>query len=173
MNIGERFWAKVDKTGGASACWPWTGKPIVGTGYGRVRVGEGRSARAHRVAYMLACGPIPDGLDVLHRCDNRTCCNPEHLFTGTNGDNNRDRASKGRSATGKRSGRHTHPERYENTRGEQHHLAVLNDTAVQEIRAAGPDANQSLLARRYGVSRTTIRNVLRGVTWKAGVPSPA
>lgn len=90
----ERFWAKVAKLGVCS-CWEWTGWRKE-TGYGRVRI-DGRILYAHRVSWILANGPIPDDLRVLHRCDNPPCVNPDHLFLGTQGDNNADRDAKGRN----------------------------------------------------------------------------
>lgn len=83
------FWTKVEKRD-VSACWPWKGS-VMGEGYGRYR-----QAYTHRLAWMLANGPIPAGLFVLHKCDNPPCCNPDHLFLGTQADNVRDRDAKGR-----------------------------------------------------------------------------
>lgn len=90
----ERFWDKVDRSGGAAACWLWTGsqKP---TGYGQVSL-KGRVYLAHRVAWTLTHGAIPDGLGVLHHCDNPPCCNPAHLFLGSQGDNSADMVAKDR-----------------------------------------------------------------------------
>lgn len=108
-SLAERFWAKVDTSAGPDGCWPW----MAGTWgqYGRFRA-FGRMEQAHRVAYMLAKGPIPIGMDVLHDCDNPPCCNTGHLFPGTDLDNVRDCIAKGRRiyARGERNGTHTHPE---------------------------------------------------------------
>ena len=102
----ERFWAKVDKSGGPDACWPWIGG-CSSNGYGQFHVGlKGDGTRlliqAHRVAYELAHGPLGPGECSLHRCDNPPCCNERHLFKGTKTDNMRDSAAKGRNAMQKR-----------------------------------------------------------------------
>jgi hypothetical protein len=85
----------------SNGCIPWIGH-INSNGYG-VLGGDG--LLAHRIAYELAHGPIPSGLFVCHTCDNRKCCNPDHLFVGTNEDNMKDMASKGRAARGEKSAR--------------------------------------------------------------------
>lgn len=92
----DRFWMKVNKTDG---CWLWTAATFA-YGYGIFRV-DGRNQYAHRVAWELTNGPIPDGLSCLHRCDVPGCVNPDHLFLGTQGDNARDRNAKGRAASKK------------------------------------------------------------------------
>lgn len=89
--LSDRFWAKVRKSDG---CWPWI-KSRQPYGYGRFNY-QGKQVQAHRVAWILTNGPIPDDLCVLHSCDNPPCCNPDHLFLGTKGDNNRDCIRKGR-----------------------------------------------------------------------------
>lgn len=72
-----RFWAKVDRTTG-DACWPWTAR-LDRDGYGTLKMPTGRSIRAHRFAYELLVGPIPEGLVIDHLCRNRRCVNPAHL----------------------------------------------------------------------------------------------
>jgi len=92
--IQSRYIAKV--TVGHDGCWGWVGS-IDHFGYGQIQH-EGKVQPAHRVSWVLARGPIPDGLCVLHRCDNPPCTNPEHLFLGTKKDNMMDAARKGRIA---------------------------------------------------------------------------
>jgi hypothetical protein len=88
----SRFWAKVQKTDG---CWLWTA--CVVRRYGQFGVSSGVRMRAHRYSWELVHGAVPDGLWVLHRCDNPLCVNPEHLFLGDVGVNSRDMVAKGRS----------------------------------------------------------------------------
>lgn len=96
-DLATRFWAKVDISE-RDGCWPWIGYVKPHTGYGQISLGRNGdpAAKAHRVAWELTNGPVPEGMCVLHRCDNRPCVRPDHLFLGTIGDNNRDRCTKGR-----------------------------------------------------------------------------
>ena len=115
--------------------------------------GEGRTWSTHRYAWTQANGPIPPGMWVLHRCDVRRCVNPEHLFLGTAQDNSRDMVAKGRKVT---------------NRGESHKLAKLTDGEVREIRLKynGDRGDITRLARAFGVSRTAIERVVKGMGWK-------
>ena len=87
----KRFWSKVKKT---DACWLWTG--TINHKYGAIRIAY-RAWRAHRVAWVIANGNIPKGMNVLHRCDNPPCVNPKHLFLGSQRDNLIDCIRKGRN----------------------------------------------------------------------------
>ena len=129
QSIAERFWTKVDRSGGPDACWPWMGHRTR-QGYGQVKI-LGKSTPAHRVAWELTNGPIPLGdhfgtTCACHRCDNPPCCNPAHLFLGTMADNVADRDAKGRGvflgptrpSSGEQHHTRLHPERLH--RGDDH-----------------------------------------------------
>ncbi len=141
-NPAERFWAKVDRSGGPEACWPWTGA-LNPDGYGNVG-SVSRYWKAHRRAWTLANGPIPAGKHVLHSCDNPPCCNPDHLWLGTHADNMADMVAKGRD------GRRRLTE-----------AAVLEGRA---LRLAGWTFQQ--IADRYGVSRSGAFYAVTGKTWR-------
>lgn len=97
----ERFNAKW-KLNAESGCWEWTAA-LYTSGYGQIKVPRKRiQAQAHRLSYAIHKGPIPQGQYVLHRCDNRKCVNPEHLFLGTKKDNAQDMVAKGRHCFGEK-----------------------------------------------------------------------
>jgi hypothetical protein len=133
--VSARFWRKVQK---GTGCWLWmAGRDS--WGYGVFWMG-GRQCRANRVCFELTSGPIPEGKQVLHRCDNPQCVNPEHLFLGTNRDNVDDKVAKGRQPRGETNGR-----------------AKLSDEQAAEIgrrRRAGECA--TALAREFGVSQQRV-----------------
>lgn len=85
--FADRFWARVE-TGDPSECWPWTG-PLSKSGYGSVSLGN-KNFITSRIAYELTKGPIPEGLNACHHCDNPKCCNPQHLYPGTHEENMED-----------------------------------------------------------------------------------
>lgn len=93
------FWSRIKRTGESwESCWEWQGKRLP-RGYGRLsRYGE--QVYAHRYAYEVTWGPIPEGLHVCHSCDNPACVNPHHLWLGTASDNMRDCVAKGRQVSG-------------------------------------------------------------------------
>jgi hypothetical protein len=101
-----RFWAKVAKGDG---CWLWTAS-VFENGYGLFHCDE-RNVKAHRFAYELCVGPIPEGLEVRHRCDVPRCVNPDHLEVGTHAENMADMVRRGRVARGARNGRSIHGRR--------------------------------------------------------------
>lgn len=150
--IGPRFWSKVVKSDG---CWEWQGGRFAGPGYGRFSI-KHKNTLAHRVAWELTYGPIPDGLFVCHRCDNPSCVRPGHLFLGTALDNNRDMAAKGRRADFR--GRTGKP-----LPGEMNGAAKLRAVDVLAIRNA-PSA--SGLAATYGVTASMIYRIRRGEAWR-------
>ena len=96
----DRFWVRVDKSGGPDACWEWQGARN-GQGYGIAYVRGLNTSGAHRIAYTLAYGPIAPGMVIRHyHCDNPACCNPSHLLEGTPAQNAQDRVDKGRTSKG-------------------------------------------------------------------------
>lgn len=100
-NIYTRLLSKADTKGfDHTQCWPWLGAGK-GNGYGSFKAGD-QFRTAHSMAYELMVGPIPDGMEVCHSCDNRYCINPDHLFVGTRGDNMQDMKHKGRGSGGNR-----------------------------------------------------------------------
>lgn len=160
-NPMELFWSHVEKVDGG--CWLWQGARS--RGYGAFESRElGGMLRTHRLSWTIVHGPIPNGLYVLHRCDNPPCCNPDHLFLGTNQDNVDDMVAKGRNATKERNGSSLHPER--KPRGEKHWKAKLTSAQVADIRAAPRQRGmQTRLARQYGVCVSAISRIILDKTW--------
>jgi hypothetical protein len=153
----SRFWAKVDKNGPfhpilGTRCWRWTAARV-GDGYGQFWLG-GKRVGAHRASWVIHAGEPPQVLCVLHRCDNPSCVNPEHLFLGTLGDNQRDTVAKGRHYMG--AGRAT--------------LTARQVHAIRRrYRPRDKGANGSVaLGREFGVSFCLIRELVRG----KGIPQP-
>lgn len=148
----ERFWNKVEIKG-PDECWPW----IAGTsnqGYGKFYV-DGRTVGAHRYSLALVTGRLVDGVFACHRCDNRVCVNPNHLFLGNALENNRDASIKKR-----------------NMYGNNHNRSKLTSDVVTDCRKeyASGGATYKELAQKHGVSRTAMQLALQGKTWHSSGP---
>jgi hypothetical protein len=163
----ESFWAQLNKQGPIPAhrpdlgpCWVWTGDTTE-RGYGTLGY-QRKRWRAHRLAYKLTHGDVPDDLMVCHRCDNPPCCNPAHLFLGTQSDNMQDCSKKGRWGAG---GGHAEGAR---TFGQRHWSAKLTDDLVRELRAryAAGGVTYSHLSAEYGVAHSQVRRAILRHSWK-------
>lgn len=145
--LDQRFWSKVDMSSGPHACWLWTGMQMK-NGYGVFMLTKTPNNRttAHRAAWLIAKGPIAAGLYVCHRCDNRACVNPAHLFLGTPSENMRDASTKGRLM-----------------RGSSHTSSKLTEEQVAEMkrRRAGGALLRDL-SRAYGVAESAISRICNG-----------
>jgi hypothetical protein len=131
-----------------SGCYLWLGVPSGNNGYGRISY-NGRRYLAHRLSWILHRGEIPPGLRVLHRCDTPACVNPAHLFLGTQADNVRDSAQKGR---------------HRDLSGEDHPLSKLTES---DVRAIFSDPRlQSVIAKDYGISLNTIDRIKHRRGWR-------
>lgn len=138
----------VEKCRITPGCWIWVGASN-GRGYGSFGL-NGKTLGAHRAAYLLYVGHIPEGLDVCHRCDNRLCVNPEHLFLGTNHENVIDRHNKGRS-------------KMPCNKGSRNGMAKLLEQQIAEIRADKRLHRE--IAADYGIARATVGDIKAGRRW--------
>lgn len=150
-SLRRRFAAKVDVRGPLE-CWPWRAKAVARYGYGRMTAGRGRYLRAHQVAWALENGPIPDGVGVLHSCDNPACCNPAHLRLGRQDANVQDAIHRRRASA---------PPLWI---GEAHPRAKLTDAQVREVRESAWTLEQ--LSKHYGVSVKTVWRIKKGLQRK-------
>ncbi len=169
----ERFWSKVDRSGGPNACWLWTAH-LTCKGYGQFRVAgrKGKVMRAHRVAYVLAKGVIPDDLLVCHDCpdgDNPACCNPAHLFVGTNVDNKLDWIKKGKRRRTKKQIQADDEQRRQRVSATPYRNRKLTVKQVQSIREkyANGEMSQGAIARGFGISISTANSIVHRKTWRS------
>jgi hypothetical protein len=145
----ERFWSRVNRSGGPDSCWPWT-KHRDKKGYGRFAYSRDANDRfAHRLAWAFTHGH-PGELLVCHRCDNPPCCNPSHLFLGTVADNNADRDAKGRGNRGTKNGQ-----------------VVLTEAQVCAIRStyAAGGISQDALGKQYGIDQGHVSRIVNRKLW--------
>lgn len=142
-----RFWRKVDRRGD-DECWLWRGTKNL-DGYGRFSL-DGAKVAAHRFAYELFVGPIPEGALIRHTCDDPACVNPAHHIPGTNAENMRDMVERKRSASGVRHG--------------SRKLTIEQLVVIRQRIAA--DETMEAIARDFGVTHTAIRKIRNGVTWR-------
>ncbi len=150
--LEDRFWSKVDKRG-PDECWPWKAD-LTSNGYGAFKLATGKKVRAHRFAWELTHGPIPPGMSACHKCDNPPCCNPGHLFLGTNADNTHDAQKKGRMK-----GRKGHADFDAGTR-----LAILTRYGYH----GKTGRTMKSLAQELGTSTTEIHRVIHSYGFTTG-----
>lgn len=141
----ERFWSKVKKT---KTCWIWTTGKRKGYGVFCIKF---KTLKAHRFSWEICKGPIPKNILVLHKCDNRACVKPSHLFLGTQQDNMKDMMSKNRQA-----------------KGEKHSQVKLTEKEVLRIRYLYSKGNisQRKLAKQFNVTQPMITNIVKRQNWK-------
>lgn len=153
-----RFWNKVNKNGSIPKhrpelghCWEWTAS-LSEWGYGNFRM-KGKTLKSNRLAWQFTYGDIPDGLQALHKCDNPKCCNPEHLFLGTNKDNVDDKVNKGRAR---------------GLPGESNPSHKLTFEQVKYIREryAQGGISWAKLGKEIDISKRQVGKIIRGESWK-------
>jgi HNH endonuclease len=143
-----RFWKLVTKLPGDNSCWEFSNGR--GKEYGSFKLHTKHKVRAHRFSYELEFGEIPKGLSVLHKCDNPPCVRPDHLFLGTQGDNVRDAARKGR-----------HPH------GERVHFHRWKENDVRKVKAMKAlGIPNYIISREIGMSDGKVSRICRGLEWR-------
>ena len=155
-SVADRFWTKVERLG-PDDCWPWKAAPRrKDQGYGAFWL-NGRHQPSSKVAWLLTNGSVPEMQQVCHRCDNPSCCNPNHMFLGTNKDNNDDKVAKGRHVF-----------------GERVWTAKLSPDDVRFIRShKAPGAKRApvgiagKLAEQFGVTKQYISEVWGNKSWRS------
>lgn len=173
-----RFNRKVERS--EQGCWMWVGA-MRPNGYGNFNLGN-KTTGAHRAAWILANGPIPDGLQVLHRCDVPSCVNPSHLFLGTQEDNMQDMIAKGRQGSYARIGeanpmygrRHSEKTRAMISavhRGlharEKHPRATITEKTAQEVKRLRTEGlTCPSIAQALSISIHVVRNIAGGKSWR-------
>lgn len=150
-NLENRLWKYIDKKS-FNECWNWVGKSKHPNGYGQISAGRKNRFKAHRVMWILINGDIPKGYYICHKCDNPSCCNPNHLFLGTPKDNMIDRDNKGRGI------------KPPNFYGSKHHNTKFNESDA--IKILNDNRKYSEIAKDYNVCEMTIRRLKNRISWK-------
>lgn len=146
----EVFWSKTIKR--ENGCIEWRG-PFAHNGYGRTYLANKKRCAAHRLAWILSVGPIPEGLFVLHKCDNPKCCGVDHLFLGTLQENSDDMMRKGRHRTNNPGGLNSKGSKF--TADQVISIRRLIDSGEPKLR----------IAKQYGVGWTTIQKLYTRKTY--------
>lgn len=156
--LSERFWEKVDRSGGPDACWPWTAslnRPKHADGYPQIALdNDGPKILATYASWLLHHGELPPKAKrVCHACDNRKCVNPAHLFLGTQSDNIKDAVAKGR---------------HDPMPGTRHPRHKLDDEKVRELRRLAEEGTFTLkaLAAKFGIAPPTAKRIIERKSWK-------
>jgi|ERR1035437_282116 hypothetical protein len=144
ISVEQRFWYKVQKPIG-EGCWIWTACKNT-DGYGKMD-----NKLAHRISWIIHNGPIPEGMNVCHHCDNPPCVNPTHLFLGTYKDNTQDMVEKSRGGKSK---------------GIDRPDNKLTEKQVREIKFGKTPKNQIECGKLYNISGPTIWSIRNGKKWK-------
>jgi hypothetical protein len=163
LSPAERLWRRVKVTD--TGCWEYQGY-ILKDGYPSFNL-DGKTRHAHRVAWIVTHGPISSpNLVVCHKCDNKLCVNPDHLFLSSQAGNMADKVSKGRQNKGDNHPSRLHPEA--RPRGEAVTTAKLTEQQVRDIREryASGGINQYQLADEYGVTQVLISRIIRRKVWR-------
>lgn len=159
----ESFWRKVNRSDSPDGCWEWQG--AIWRGYGAVGR-NGKTIGTHRYSYILAYGAIPPGKLICHKCNNRRCVNPSHLYAGTSKDNHNDSV---------RAGTAVHPENITSSRfgvarpapiGTEHPLSKLTEDLVRQIRQRAADGEtHRAIAASLGIGKTIVTDVKNRKRW--------
>jgi len=147
----DNFWNFICIDTNGKGCWRWMGN--LSRGYGKFKA-DGVNYRAHRYSYQHLIGDIPDGMHVMHRCDNPSCVNPDHLTIGTHYDNMTDMVHKGRA-------------RGKGPRGSRNGASKFNEDQIINIRHQYDEGNisQAKLARKYDVTSAAINRIIHRQVW--------
>jgi hypothetical protein len=164
----KRFWSKVAPD--FMGCWEWQGG-YDGHNYGKFWAQGHKNLRANRVAYEIVYGPIPNGLEVCHTCDNPRCVRPDHLFIATHAGNMSDASRKGRMPgsvsspvrAGENHWMRRYPERI--PRGSRRGHAKISEADVLQIRKLSETTPQHEIAILFGIAQSTVSRLLKGFTW--------